>query len=356
MFCAECGNKNDADARFCESCGNGLDKSESKKVGKWQSISSQITTPPINSNITRNIVVGVVIIVLLSFYFGVKSYANNVAKEEVNKVIAETVKYADISFDKVRVDLFGLDTRIKGITISPNGTEQKIRIDEIIIYDYDIYDKSKSNNKLHNRFAFKGIKITIDKNNFGNDAEKIKTLGYDVIKADIEFDGEYNEKEKEINIKKLRIGADEVGYANLKFHISNIEIPTDSENIFSFIFGLPEIKIHNARFLYEDDSLLPRIFKVAAAEEGIEVDEFIKKLTYEIDEEIDQSDTEFTKTALEELKKFVNDPKKISITLKPKNPTSIKRILKFLTAAPPGREKVEDPKKLIEFLNITVKS
>ncbi|MCD6185785.1 MAG: hypothetical protein J7K84_08375, partial [Deltaproteobacteria bacterium] len=76
-------------------------------------------------------------VVLIAIYIGIKTYASNVAEENVNNAIAKAANFADIDYKKVSIDLPGMDVRISDIFISPVNTTKKIKIDEIIIHDID---------------------------------------------------------------------------------------------------------------------------------------------------------------------------------------------------------------------------
>ena len=81
-----------------------------------------------------------------------------------------------------------------------------------------------------------------------------------------------------------------------------------------------------------------------AAQQGKTVDELLKEITEQIDKDIAKEENKFNKNALKSLKKFVNDPDKIKITVSPKEPVPLKKLQGV------------DPVKVPEVLNIKIKT
>jgi len=288
----------------------------------------------------KKIIGGILIVVLIAVYVGLKTYAGNIAKKRVNKAIGKVANFVDVDYDNVSVDLIGLNPHINGVTISPAGEErekEKILIDDIVVYDID--DEGKIPLYLH--VGLNGINANL--NSFGNDAKKLKDLGYDNIKANIELDYKYDDKEKEFYLNALSIGAEKMGTINLAFHISNVDLNPD--NIMSIMSSFPQILIHYADLSYKDASLVTRLQKKAAKENGEDVDSFINKITKEIDKEISQEKDKFTKQAMEAFKEFIKKPNKILISISPKKPVPIGRM-----------QRVNDPKEIIKLLNVKVRT
>lgn len=283
----------------------------------------------------KKIAFGILIVVLIAVYVGAKAYANNVAEKKVNKAIGKVAYFVDVDYKKVSVDLWGLATHIKGVTISPVGEKETVNIDDIVIYDID--DENSIPLFLH--IVFKGINLNVE--SFRNNTKKLKDLGYDNIKANMELDYKYDVNEKEFFLNTLSNGAEKIGNINLKFHISNIDL--SPENIVSILFTFPQILIHSAELSYKDDSLISRVLKIAAKKEDKDVDSIISKIIQDIDNEISSEKDQFTKEAMEAFKKFIKDPNKISISISPKKPVPLGRL-----------QRVDNPKEIIKLLNVKI--
>ena len=78
-----------------------------------------------------------ILVVLIAIYAGVKMYASNVAEGKVNEAIAKVANFADIDYKNVSIDLLGMNVRISDIIVSPADSKEKLKIDEIVIYDID---------------------------------------------------------------------------------------------------------------------------------------------------------------------------------------------------------------------------
>lgn len=280
----------------------------------------------------KKIILGFLIVLLISLYIGVKAYAEKTAKKEVDIAIGKLNDFANVDYEKVSVDLLGLNAHIKGITILSAGQKEKTTIDDIIIFKID--GKEKIPSYLH--ISINGINIDID--SLGNEA---KELGYDNIRSNVELDYKYDSKEKEFYLKKLNYGAEKIGTINLSFYISNIDLNPD--NFAFLLFSMPQILIHNAELTYNDDSLMPRLLKKAAKKDGKNVESFINKITNKIENEISKTEDKFTKEALTSFNEFVKNPNKISINIYPKDPVPIGRM-----------QMTDDSEEIIKLLNIKV--
>lgn len=284
----------------------------------------------------KKVVIGILIVfVLIAGYFGTKVYIEKDMEKKINKAIGKAAFFIDVDYEKVQVDLIGFTVHIKGITISPRGKERKTKIDDFIIYDMD--DKNNFPYYLH--IAMRGMDMSAE--NFGNRAERLKELGYENIKANMELDYKYNEDNKEIYLNTLSSGAEDLGNINLKFHLSNIDL--GSKGIAAVFLTFSEVLLHNAELSYTDDSFVSRLIKSVAKGQGQDVDDFVDMISESIDNEISKEKDEFTKEAMKSFKKFVRNPDKISIS------TSLKKPL------PVGRLKgKKDPKEIIKLLNAKV--
>lgn len=285
----------------------------------------------------KKIVVGILIVVLIATYVGAKTYAGKIAERKVSRAIRNVANYADVSYEKISVDLLGLNAHINNVTITPVGAKEKTVIDDIVIYDVD--DKSKIPSYLH--IALRGININVD--SLGNDARQLKELGYNEIKANMEWNHEYDTNGKEFYLNSLSSGADKMGTIDLKFHISNINL--SSENIISVLMFFPKILIHSAELSYRDDSLVSRLLEMEAKKEGKEVDSIISEITKDIDKEISRAKGELAKEVMEALKKFIKNPDKIAITVSPEEPVPVGSI-----------QRTEDSEELLKLLNVKIRA
>jgi len=288
---------------------------------------------------TKKQITGIGIAVLLiAIYFGVKMYASNVAEDKVNEAIAKAANFADIDYKKVSVNLLGLDLRVSDILVSPAGSKEKIKIDEIIIYDID--DKADIPTFLS--MSCNGIELNIK--DLGEKAKELRKLGYnDKMKVNLNVEYTYDKEKNELDIKKLGMGADEAGEISVSFRLGNINLVP--EEIAGLLFTFPQVVFHEAKIQYVDDSLVERLMKVGAEKTQTNVNDFKEALIQEVEKEIEKEKDDFTKKALNEIKEFLEDPEEFSISASPSKPRPLGRIMR-----------VDDPKDLIKLLNIQIKS
>lgn len=277
-------------------------------------------------------------VVLIAIYLGVRMYASNVAEGKVNEAIAKAANFADIDYKKVSVDLLGMDVRISDILVSPANAKENIKIDEIIIHDLD----NKSDIPTFLSMSCNGIELNIK--DLGEDAKELKALGYnDKMMINLNADYTYDKEKKELDIKKIGIGADEAGEISVSLRLGNINLKPEEITILLFTF--PQVIFHEAKIKYKDDSLAERLMKFGSQKEQTNVEDFKKSLMQKVEKEIEKEKDDFTKKALVEIKKFLEDPEEFSISASPSRPQPLGRIMR-----------VDDPKDVIKLLNIQIKS
>ena len=279
-----------------------------------------------------------ILVVLIAIYAGVKMYASNVAEGKVNEAIAKAANFADIDYKKVSVNLLGMDVRISDIIVSPADSKEKLKIDEIVIHDID--DKADIPTFLS--MSCNGIELNMEE--LGEEAKQLRELGYNnKMMVNLNVNYAYNKEKKEINIKKIGIGANEAGEINVSFRLGNISL--EPEEIAGLLFTFPQVIFHEAKIEYDDDSLADRLMKLGAKEQQVSLEDFKKSLIENIETEISKEKDDFTKKALSEIKEFLEDPKKFSISATPSKPYPFGRIMR-----------TNDPKDVIKLLNIHIKS
>ena len=281
----------------------------------------------------------IVVIVLIVVIIGGKFYIDHQAKKEVDAAINEVSNRVNLTYKKVNRDLLGWNTHIKDATLAPVGSKAKMQVEDVIVYNHN----KPNENPVRLHIAFKGIRLGINADNFGDQAKRLNQLGYQQeIKGEMELDYRYDREKKVFDLETFRMGAQEVGHLTAELHLSNIDL---NPNNFAFLLlTFPTILLNRAEIGYQDDSLMPRLQKAAADQEGKTVAELVDSITKDLDEKIAKEDNKFSKDALKALKKFVQHPEKITVTIAPKEPVAI------------GRFQRLDPIKLPEMLNMKIES
>ncbi len=281
-----------------------------------------------------------VLIVMVAIYAGVKIYASSIAAEKVDKAIVKVSDYADIDYKKVSAELLGMDVKISGVTISPVNSKDIFTIDEIVIREI------KGNGDIPTALSAACNGIELDPDKLEDDTEELKELGYEKITANLNIDYSYNSEKKEIDIQEINIDADNMAEITARFQLSNIAVEAiNPKELISLLFTLPQVLFHSAEIRYDDDSLVKRLLEYDARKKGLSSKEYKEALFTAIDKAIAEEEDKLLQDFLKEVKKFLEDPKELSISMIPEKPCPVARIIRAGKA-----------KKIIKLLNIQIKS
>lgn len=287
----------------------------------------------------KQIVVVGIILVLVGAYLGAKAYATKVARAKVDKAIANMAAYADVDYGNVSVNLFGMNVKVSDVVVSPAKSKEKYKIKEIVIHNTGNSDSSGIPSELS--LSFKGIEI--DLKSLGRDAKLAREMGYkDKLSLDTDIAYTYDSKEKELTVHKLAVSASDAGKIGLSFKLGNINL--DSKNVFGLLMGYPQVMLYKAEIYYDDDSLMERVFKLQAKQMGMSLKDYKSMLINEIDNGLKTAKNQLHKKVLTAIKKFINKPDKLVITVSPSKPQPIGRI---------ERTSIEE---VVKLLNIQVEA
>ncbi len=269
-------------------------------------------------------------IVLLGLgYGGLKLYATKVATAKVDTAIASSGAKADISYDKLSIDPFTRKLVVSGITISPESGAEDVFVREFKINSMD------QKNKIPNFMSISCNGISIDIDAIEKHNKELSDLGYDnKLDFNLGFEYEYKPAQRELDLKTVSLGADEVGDISLSVQLGNIEI--DSANPESFGFDYPEIVINSAKATYKDDSFIHRLIGLTAQKQGISSEEKIAKISSEIDMVLGSKPEPFTANLLTIIKAFIEDPKELNLTASPETPVALKELMGDFLVNPLG--------------------
>ena len=109
----------------------------------------------------------IAVLLLLLVYFGIKTYASNIAEKEIDKLLDKISEFVTVSYQSVGVDLFRLDVSMSDIVVTPGfDTTQHLVIDDIIIRDID----ARSEIPAFMSISVHGVELKI------NDYEELSAL------------------------------------------------------------------------------------------------------------------------------------------------------------------------------------
>ena len=260
----------------------------------------------------------------IAVFAGAKLISPQVATKEVDQAIAALSPVVDVEYQKVSAPLFGGvfggNTTVKNVTLTPVGTTEPIKANELVVHRYE---KNTNNMPTDISLEMKGIQVA------GADLAgegTLTNLGYDEdLSLDMTGDYRYDEAAKAIRLDKLKMGADDMGDLEVSLHVENVAL--DEEAIASFPFSFFGMEFHAAEISYKDDSFVKRMFDTAAAAEGVSVEEYKETLISEFETEMASTGEELPPELVKAFKDFINNPKSFSITASPDSPISLTEIM-----------------------------
>lgn len=284
----------------------------------------------------------------IALFVGGQVFASRNAAKGVDKAIASVSEFVDVDYKKVNGSLFGGSTKVKDITLTPVGSQEQLKVNEIVVYKYDTQNEIPSNVKM----AVNGM--VLDMAGEGGSDSALKQLGYEnplkqfgydkPLSVNFATEYQYEEEKKDIQLKKFKVGAKEVGDLDVSVHVSNVALdPTTMAGMPFSLFGMV---LHSATFTYDDDSLMKRMFDTAAAAQGVSVEALKKEAIASLEQDLAATEAGPSKELAAEMKKFIQNPSGFSVSMNPKKPVPISDLM--TTGG--------DPNQVIELLNIRFKS
>jgi hypothetical protein len=275
-------------------------------------------------------------VLLAAVFFGIQIYASTVAEKKVDETLAKVSALVDIDYGKVSFELIGMDVRISDVRIAPVNSGSKTRISEVVIRGID--DKSEVPAFLS--LSCRGIEI--DARQLKGASERLKELGYpDTLLCSLDIDYRYDRERKELTVERLAIGARDAGELDIRLQLANVNL--DPKEAIGLLFTYPQIMVAGARIRYKDQSLAQRLMELKAREEKSTLKDYRNGLIRSVDQQIEREKDDFARGALIEVKRFIDDPRTLSLSVSPAKPQPVGRIMRANGA-----------KDLVKLLNIEI--
>ena len=287
-----------------------------------------------NKLVTTGIGVGAVAIGL---YAGVSIYTSKVAEAKVDEFIAEVDDAAIIEYGSAKVNLMGANLTISDISIAPaESPEQVVNIDKIIIREFD--DKAEFPTVFD--ASVKGIQVDASQASTAMVTPFLAQAGYDQsLLLDLDTRYTYEEASGEITLDEFRLGADDFGYFEVTFKLSNFD-PEATTN--------DALTLHSAEIVYQDDSFVENLLASMAAQSNQDIKQFKTQLTSGISQNAQffvSTDNPTAMTAIDETVAFIQKPEGFRIAANPSQPIAVSE----LTAA-------TNPEAWMTMLNLEIQS
>ena len=232
--------------------------------------------------------------------------------------------------------MLGLGTTVKDVSITPVGSSDPIKVDEVVLYDFD----QKDDVPTYMNFALKGI--ALDLATMEENGANLVELGYEgMLSGDFSTEYEYDEASQTVRLKKIEMGAEDFGTGEFNMELANVSL--DEDAIATFPLSLFGAEFINAKITYEDDSFVERILKSGAEAEGITLEEAKEALIADLEAEADGD--ALPENFVAEMKDFINNPDSFSMTFSPEQPVPFSSFLELST-----------PEAVVDRLNVSFES
>ena len=272
-------------------------------------------------------------------WFSATAYANNIARQQIDKELLEARDTADIRYDDVDVNLITQSVSIKDVSIAPPQGGEPIQIEEVVVDEFD--QGSSIPAFLSARII--GAEINVDA--LGELGAGIRQLGYpQIVKISSDVSYRYDDLERELEVRDLSLDAADAGKLKTRFKIGNVQLGGGQEVLFRLMFGYPNILIHSAELSFSDSSLVERVMQQRGREEGTTTEEATARTLAELDAQITATNDPLGKDILSQFRKFIDSPDTFSVTVQPESPLKIRDI-----------PRSSDPVNIARILNLQVK-
>lgn len=275
----------------------------------------------------RMILIGIAVLLaaLVAVFAVAQTRANRRAAGLVDEAIANAVSLAEIQYEKASANLFTGDLSVKGIEAFLGGSRDRLTADALVLHKY-----LKNSRDPGLSLDLKGLSADAGASFFGGAGAALKKMGYARMSADARCLFRYNAAFSTLEVEDLAINIEDLGKAEAGFSISNLRFGKDNEPSLTDLAHLGDVladaAIGSSRFVYEDISFFNRLLALRAHEENKtesavkeeEMNDIRRRILNERDPE--------AQARLMALKRFVDDPRRISVILDPEKPVPIQKL------------------------------
>lgn len=191
--------------------------------------------------------------------------------------------------------------------------------------------------------SFSGLAISEIRDPEGREA--FQKLGYDGVSFDMEMRFDWKSDTGAFALETFKITGKDMGAFTLAFVLGGLDYDTAaSGNAFAL---LDTLRIESLDVRYDDNSLVGRLMKAAAAEQGGDPEMIRAMMLTMLDEQRRQvAKNPIAVDAIKGLKTFVEQPKSLSLTLRPNEPVGYEDFM----------DEDQDPAALARLLGVKIEA
>jgi len=275
-------------------------------------------------------------------FAGWKYFLVNRTKQELERRVDGFSMVERLEYESLSVGIWGDWLSLSNVYLNLKGIEETITAKEIFIPHY----KMENNHLVSMEVNIEGVSF------FGKDlfAQKPYSLSHapqsSQVISNITFAYRHDPFGRKIALENLAIKAPERAELFADIRLANIDPSIfamhDISNLLLYLLG---VSISETHISYNDHSLIEKMLSAENTHPESAFPAFLKVVSENVYQMLQEDQDKKTKTALEQILVFLDDPRKIHITLSPPKPVPIGRILW-----------VRDFGKVIQMLNVQVET
>lgn len=241
------------------------------------------------------------VLLLVGLAVGGKIVAGHLVDSKLRQVTSRVKERADIDFQDVEVQLMGLNLVVRDVDVAlPTG--QMVRIDTVTVHDMDV----KNRPPLHAKVDLQGVRVDVNKENFGGEYEAIRELGFETLVADVFVDYVYDPQTQYLQVNEFRADAPGIAEIETAFALSHFNLAQVKQ------LELEELVIESLAVHYEDQSFLSKMVQMTQEDEEEIIDFLVAGLREDIQRAKVRQQQEAVAT-MEEIITFIQTPDSIRI-------------------------------------------
>ncbi len=269
------------------------------------------------------VVILVSILVLAGAFWGVKTYLQKKAADEIRIMVDNARAVTEVTYSGLSVNPLSMKANMEDVTISLAGGNGRIDITRIELNKWAI----KGDIPTRADICLSGIHATPDGSSKASPAgDWYKRMAG----ADIRLAYHTDPDAKLLSIENLAIRAPELGELHVRCRLGNVDLEkmtTATDTPFFLVLVLPGISVSTVDIDYRDEGLVQQLVGGAAARNGMSRDDYVARLEQQLLALKEDGSSVYLDDALTAFIRFLNDPQQIQIKAAPSKPVPFGQFL-----------------------------
>lgn len=280
----------------------------------------------------------------LTAYGIVKYAAVHRAEAEIARLVDKTPALEEIRYGKIQVGLIRSTFGMQDIQLWLAGYKEPILIDRI---DLDVPEPGHQI-PPQAKAEIKGIRLSTQHELLNPVRPDLEAMGYQDIVGLITLAYQYDAAGKRLDLSEVTIQADQMGSIRFDLALTNLDLPglvkiSNKPDLAVLLTTVPMIGVAGGRLTYSDDSFLQRLLHRGAEQSGQKPSVYRLKSKEKLNQLLEREKNERVRQIFSTLKKFIDHPKSVTISLNPSRPVPV---FQFLL--------MKKPVDLLELLKVQV--